>query len=211
MNDTPRRPPSTDASRRRRGRRTGALRWPFWLGLFLLAGGSAWFLWSLGRQPASEIGAIETPTRPVAETPAAGDRAVILVFPEWDAAGHVTERRRVPSRGRAEEDLLAIMQELCAGPRRSGAAHGLPERTQVLGAYLDREGREAVLDFSRDLVVRHPGGSAAESATLTSILRTVALNFPDLEVCRILVGGEQAETIAGHIALDRPFDLRRWL
>ncbi len=211
MNDSPRRPPSTDASRRRRGRRTGALRWPFWLGLLLLAGGSAWFLWNLGRQPAAEMDAVETPAATVAEAPAAGDRAVILIFPEWDAAGYVTERRRVPSRGRAEEDLLAIMQELCNGPERSGAVNGLPERTEILGAFLDREGRQAVLDFSRELVVRHPGGSAAESATLTSILRTVALNFPDVEVCRILVGGEQAETIAGHISLDRAFDLRRWL
>ncbi len=211
MNDSPRRPPSTDAARRRRGRRTGALRWPFWLGLLLLAGGSAWFLWSLGRQAAPELEAVPEPSAPAAEAPAAGDRAVILVFPEWDAAGYVTERRRVASRGRAEEDLLAIMQELCTGPQRSGAASALPERTHVLGAFLDRDGREAVLDFSSELVVRHPGGSAAESATLTSILRTVALNFPDVEVCRILVGGEQAETIAGHIALDRPFDLRRWL
>jgi len=211
MNAPHRRPPSTDADRRRRSRRSGALRWPFWLGLVLLVGASAWFLWDLGRQEAGPAETIDVTEPVVAPEQPAGDRAVILVFPEWDAAGYVTERRRVTSRGHPEEDLLAIMQELCAGPQRSGAAVAVPERTTVLGAFLDREGREAVVDFSRDLVVRHPGGSAAEAATLTAILRTVALNFPDLERCRILVDGEQAETIAGHIALDRAFDLRRWL
>jgi spore germination protein GerM len=211
MTDPSRRPPSTDADRRRRRRRTGALRWPFWLALALLAGATGWLLWTLGQDSGTGGEPLEVTAPPTEEEPPVGDRAVILVFPEWDAAGYVTERRRVPSRGRDAEDLRAILAELCAGPARSGAASALPPRTEVLGAFLDREGREAVLDFSDALVVDHPGGSAAESATLTSILRTVALNFPELEVCRILVGGQQIETIAGHIALNRPFDLRRWL
>jgi hypothetical protein len=89
--------------------------------------------------------------------------------------------------------------------------NALPDRTDILAVFLDTDGRAAVLDFSAELVVRHPGGSAAESATLTSILRTVALNFPDLERCRILVDGDEVESLGGHLALDRPFDLRRWL
>jgi hypothetical protein len=177
----------------------------------LLVAASGWFLWNLGSQQSEGFEDLTVEESQVEPEQPAGDRAVILVFPEWDAAGYVTERRRVPSRGRDEEDLLAIMTELCGGPERSGAAPAVPPRTTVLAAFLDHDGREALLDFSEDLVVRHPGGSAAESATLTAILRTVALNFPDLEVCRILVDGEQAETIAGHIALDQPFDLRRWL
>jgi len=46
---------------------------------------------------------------------------------------------------------------------------------------------------------------------LTSILRTVALNFPSLETCRILVDGAEVQTLAGHHVMDRPFALRRWL
>jgi len=103
------------------------------------------------------------------------------------------------------------MQELCDGPERSGAVSAIPDRTRILAAFLDGAGEAAVLDFSAELVVRHPGGSAAEAATLTSILRTVALNFPDLRTCRILVDGDQAETLGGHLSLDRAFDLRRWL
>jgi hypothetical protein len=211
MSEPRRRTPSTDASRRRRTRKTGGLRWPFWLVLLLLVVSSAWFLWNLGRDIGPGYEALPGESAPVVEEEAAGDRAVILVFPEWDAAGFVSERRRIPSRGRSEEDLRALMGELCAGPGRSGAVSALPERTQVLAAFVDHDGRAAVLDFSSELVVRHPGGSAAELATLTSILRTVALNFPDLETCLILVDGDQVETLGGHLALDRPFDLRRWL
>ena len=211
MSEPRRRPPSTDASRRRRSRKSGSLRWPFWLALLMMVGASGWFLWNLGRESGPGFDDLPDDGAAVAEDPAAGDRAVILVFPEWDAAGYVSERRRIPSRGRSEEDLRALMTELCAGPVRSGAVSALPERTRILAAFLDGGGRAAVLDFSAELVVRHPGGSAAETATLTSILRTVALNFPDVTSCRILVDGEQAETLGGHLALDRPFDLRRWL
>ena len=199
------------APRRQPTRRSGTLRWPFWLALLMLVGASAWFLWQLGREVGPIGGDPITATDPVVEDTIAGDRAVVLIFPEWDAAGYVSERRRIPSRGRSEEDLQALMQELCHGPERSGAVSALPDRTRILAAFLDGAGEAAILDFSAELVVRHPGGSAAEAATLTSILRTVALNFPDLRTCRILVDGDQAETLGGHLSLDQPFDLRRWL
>ena len=214
MSEQPQRPPrpsSAPSARRRRSRQSGALRWWFWTGLVLVAAGVGWLMWQAGRTgPAAVPGQADDALAPVEET-AAGDRAVVLVFPEWDAAGYVSERRRVPSRGRPEEDLLAIMQELCRGPERSGAVSALPARTEAVSAFIAPDGASAVVDFSADLVTGHPGGSAAEAATLVSILRTVALNFPDLRTCRILVDGGQAETLGGHLGLDEPFDLRRWL
>lgn len=211
MNETPRRPPSTAAARRRHGRRAGALRWPFWLALLLLVAATAWFLWNLGRDPQQRIGDLATDPQRLPADLAAGDRAVTLVFPEWDAAGFVTEGRRIHSDGLVDEDLRAVVLELCQGPTASGAISGVPPRTKLLAAFIDRSGRHAVLDFSAELVTRHPGGSASELATLTSVLRTVALNFPELQTCRILVDGAEVETLAGHLALDSPFDLRRWL
>ncbi|MCP4574404.1 MAG: hypothetical protein GY838_18800 [bacterium] len=141
----------------------------------------------------------------------AGDRAVTLVFPEWDASGYVTEQRQIPSRDRPGEDLLQVMSLLCAGPRVSGAVNPLPGGTRPLGAFVDPQDRSAVLDFSQEIVTGHPGGSTAETATLTAILRTVALNFPRTRSCVILVEGGQVETLAGHLGLNRPFDPRRWL
>jgi hypothetical protein len=215
MSEQPNRPPRPSAApsaRRRRAHKSGTLRWWFWTGLVLVVAGAGWLLWQSGRIAAPVV-APDEPGDGLApvEDVAAGDRAVVLVFPEWDAAGYVSERRRVPSRGRPEEDLLAIMRELCRGPERSGAVSALPARTEAVSAFIAPDGASAVVDFSADLVVGHPGGSAAEAATLVSILRTVALNFPDLRTCRILVDGGQAETLGGHLGLDEPFDLRRWL
>ncbi len=141
----------------------------------------------------------------------AGDRAVVLVFPEWDASGYVTEERRIISRNRQDEDLLGIMQGLCAGPAISGAVSPFPRGTLATGAFFNRDDQSVVLDFSEELVTGHPGGSTAEVATLTAILRTLALNYPDTRRCTILVGGAQVETLAGHLTMDRVFDPRRWL
>lgn len=211
MTEPRRRPPSTDAAQLRRRQRAGSLRWPFWLGLVLLASASAWFMINLGRDggPAGE----DLVVNPEAteEEPAVGDRAVVLVFPEWDGAGYVTERRRIASRGRPEEDLRALLDLLCDGPTRSGAINALPGNTRVVAAFVAADGQQVVVDFSADLVARHPGGSAAEGATLTSILRTVALNFPGARTCRILVDGAEAESLGGHLTLAGEFELRRWL
>lgn len=206
---TGRRTPST--RRRRAPRRQSRLRLFFWVIILASLGTAGYFGWKIverNRLPEDEI---ESMTVVQEQGEPSGDRAVVLVFPEWDASGYVTEQRLIPSRDRADEDLLEMMNLLCGGPRISGAVSALPRGTRILGAFYDVEQGAAVLDFSQELVVGHPGGSAAESATLTSILRSVALNFPEARSCTILVDGAQIETLAGHLMLDRPLEVRRFL
>ncbi len=168
-----------------------------------------WFLNKGADEGGSEFDDLGTGA--VVEAPLAGDRAVVLVFPEWDASGFVTEERQIPSRDRPGEDLQDLISVLCEGPRISGAISALPKGTRSLGAFVNPQDQSVVLDFSQELVTGHPGGSTAEVATLTSILRTVALNFPGTRRCVILIEGAQVETLAGNLDMVRPFDPRRWL
>ena len=212
---TERRSPSTrrpgSTGPRRPSRRKLRLRFFWWVLILASLGGSGFFGWQFMNRN------LDQPEHPLqVELPPdtgelAGDRAVVLVFPEWDAAGYVTEESMIPSRNRPEEDLLGVMNLLCEGPRISGAVSALPEGTRALAAFYDPDTGAAVLDFSQELVIGHPGGSAAESATLTSILRSVGLNFPNATSCIILVEGAQVETLAGHLMLDRPLALRRFM
>jgi hypothetical protein len=66
------------------------------------------------------------------------------------------------------------------------------------------------LDFSSELVAAHPGGSAAEYATIGCIVRTVGENFPELSRVQLLVDGAQVESIAGHVRADQPFIVKEW-
>lgn len=144
------------------------------------------------------------------DLPRAGDRAVVLSFPRWDGDGWVSEDRRIPSGGQPGEDLLAVARALCEGPQSGRAISALPRGTRALAAFMDPARGTAVLDFSRELVNGHPGGSAAEAATLASIMRTVAANFPQVAACTILVDGRPAATLGGHLDLAHPLAPRRW-
>jgi hypothetical protein len=188
-------------------RATGRLLWV--VVLLAVAVGGWWFLKPDIEEADDQFG--DLGTGGLVDAAVAGDRAVVLVFPEWDASGYVTEERQIPSRNRPGEDLLVLLTDLCEGPRISGAISAMPKGTRALAAFVNPEDQSAVLDFSQELVTGHPGGSAAEAATLTSILRTVALNFPGTRRCVILVEGAQVETLAGNLDMVRPFDPRRWL
>jgi len=177
---------------------------------FLVAVVGALYIY-LQTRGSKEIGEDEIPLVEEDMAQATGDRSVVLVFPNWDASGFLTEERQLPSRNRLAQDLLAVMNALCEGPTISGATTAIPVGTQPLAAFYNETDGSVVLDFSRELVTNHPGGSAAENGTLTSILRTVALNFPEVKECTVLIAGAQSETLAGHISLDQPFVPRRWL
>ena len=204
----PRRRPSVRRSSAPRRRR-----WPFLLVILLLvvvAGGAWWWIGHTADDTDLPVD-FSGGDMPTEDAAVGGDRAVVLVFPEWDAGGYVTEQRQIPSRDRPGEDLYGLMTVLCEGPRISGAVSAMPKGTRALAAFVNPDDQSVVLDFSRELVTGHPGGSAAEAATLTSILRTVALNFPGTRRCVILVEGAQVETLAGHLDMVRGFDPRRWL
>lgn len=172
---------------------------------------TAWWAKERAERPDDLLGESTDAPAPALDLPRAGDRAVVLAFPRWDGNGWINEDRRVISRGQPGEDLLALMESLCAGPESGRAISALPRGTRALSAFVDPNKGSAVVDFSRELVVGHPGGSAAEAATLVSILRTVAVNFPQITACTILVEGQQVGTLAGHLDLTHPFTPRRWL
>ncbi len=205
-----RRPPST-----RRPRKKAGMKFPWALlvwGIILISLALAGNWYRVKFWDPEVTGEFETfVVEETATVSRMGDRSLVLVYPEWDASGYVTEERQIASRDRSGEDLLNLMRQLCAGPKISGSVSPFPKGTKAKAAFFDPVTEAVVLDFSQELVTGHPGGSAAEAATLTCILRTVALNFPDTRSCTILVDGSQVETLGGHLNMERAFDPRRWL
>ncbi len=141
----------------------------------------------------------------------AGTRAVVLVFADATGTGWVTEERQLPAADHLEDDLQATLEALCQGPLSREASAVIPPAARPLAVFYDEKQGAVLVDFSRELAADHPGGAAAEKATVDAILRTIALNFPQVRRCTFLVGGAQLETLAGHVGLDKPFDPRRWL
>jgi hypothetical protein len=143
----------------------------------------------------------EIPVPPLAGEEVLGTRTIELVFAALDG-GIVREPRGILGGEHIEDDLQHTVAEFIRGPVQAGLPV-LPRSTYLLNVFYDGEG-EVTLNFSEHLRVDHPGGSAAEFATLHCLLATIGQNFPEVERVRVLIGGESVSTLAGHADISTP-------
>lgn len=157
-----------------------------------------WIETGPGRMPSS-----------VQEVPAE-TRSVTLYFATRDATGMESETREIPVGEGMENEVEAVVGALLAGPLRGEGISAFPPGTRLLRAFWVEEASTLFLDFSRALVSAHPGGSTSEYYTITSAVRTIGANFPQVRKLQFLVEGYPVESIAGHYAADRPIEIMRW-
>ncbi len=138
-----------------------------------------------------------------------GVQSVRLVFASRGAGRSIEERREIVVMDDAASRAGRIMEELAAGPTGTDADGTIPDGTRVLSVFFDGTG-QVFVDFSSEFVDNHPGGSAGELFTIRSVVKTLALNFPDVERVSILVEGKGLETIAGHIDASVPFPVEQY-
>lgn len=82
----------------------------------------------------------------------------------------------------------------------------LPADATILGFYILPDGT-AIADFSDALVTEVPSGISSETAAVDSIAQTLESNVPSLHRLKILIHGQEVETLAGHVDLTGFFDL----
>jgi spore germination protein GerM len=79
----------------------------------------------------------------------------------------------------------------------------IPKGTTLRAFYVTDKG-DAFVDLSPEVTAAHPGGSFAELLTVYAIVDAVTVNLPAVQRVQILVGGQEVDTIAGHIDVRRP-------
>lgn len=123
---------------------------------------------------------------------------VVLYFADNQAESVVRETRDVTVEGGGVE--WAVLQALLGGPRLPGSYATMPSGTRVLS--LNVANGICTVNFSREFIDNHPGGSAGEMMTLGSIVNSLT-ELPYIQQVAILVEGRSGETL-GNILLDRP-------
>jgi hypothetical protein len=98
-----------------------------------------------------------------------------------------------------------LLTALIAGPADT-SKRTLPPGTTLLEFYLLPEGT-AVADFSNALSTDLPSGIQSEQLAVDSIGDTLAANITALRRLKILIDGQEAKTLAGHIDLTGYFML----
>src|SRR5258705_821554 len=81
----------------------------------------------------------------------------------------------------------------------------IPPGTTLRAFYITDRG-DAFVDLSPEVSTMHPGGSTNELLTVYAIVNTVTANLSSVERVQILIDGKQADTLAGHVDLRRPFE-----
>ena len=134
---------------------------------------------------------------------------VTLFFSDANERFLVPEKRFIPKEKEPEAQAREMIQALIAGSK-TGLVNTFPEKAELQG--VKREGEDILsVNFRESLVANHPGGSAAEMATVYSLTNTLTTNLPAIKRIRILIGGKERESLKGHIGLRNPFMMNREL
>lgn len=101
-----------------------------------------------------------------------------------------------------EEKIKKIINELIKGPKESNLLPVIPPDSKLNSVIvLDKA---VYLDFSKEFVDNHPGGSLGEYNTIYSIINSVT-GLGGIDDVYFTVEGEILETYKGHIEFSEPF------
>jgi len=137
-------------------------------------------------------------------------RAVTIFFGNKGADGFVSETREVPATQGFEDQVKLVLAELIKGAHDTDKAAAIPDSTQLVQVFWVEDTQTLVLDFNKAFTANHPGGSTGEYYTIANVIKTVSANFPQVARVQFLVEGNQIESIAGHYAIDKPIDVKKW-
>lgn len=98
-----------------------------------------------------------------------------------------------------------ILNTLLAGPV-DPEARTLPPDAALLAFYILPDGT-AVADFSEALANSIPSGIQSEQVAVDSIIRTLEANVPQVQRLKILIHGQEVDTLAGHLDLTQTFQV----
>ena len=97
-----------------------------------------------------------------------------------------------------------VLHELMTKP--TPTQRTIPADAELLGFYILPDST-AVADFSDALASETPSGILSEEMVVDSIVQTLESNVPTLRRLKILIHGQEADTLAGHVDLTGFFDL----
>jgi hypothetical protein len=98
-----------------------------------------------------------------------------------------------------------LLNALTSNPPTPGQ-RTIPADAVVLGFYILPDGT-AIADFSDALSSEMPSGILSEEMAVNSIARTLESNVPALHRLKILIHGQEVDTLAGNVDLTGFFDL----
>ena len=129
-------------------------------------------------------------------------KKVHLYFADKDNSFLIAEERTISQAPDPAEFGKTIIEALIKGPLE-GLMRTIPVGTALSAFYVTQDGT-AYVDLTEEVKERHPGGIKTELITIYSIVNSLTLNISGIDAVKILIGGHESMTLAGHIDLRFP-------
>jgi germination protein M len=127
-----------------------------------------------------------------------------LYYANSDGQSLAAIKREVPlADGVLAQGRQIIQSQLEAAPMPYVSV--VPAGTTLRAFYVTDRG-DAFVDLSPEVSTAHPGGSTTELLTVYALVNAVTTNLSSVQRVQILIGGKEADTLAGHVDLRRPFE-----
>ena len=126
-----------------------------------------------------------------------------LFFQSEDGLHLVPAEREVPLAEGAVAQARSILEAQLSAEAQAPLFSTIPKGAKLRGIFVS-DRNEVFVDLDPSIRTAHPGGTLQELMTVYTIVNAVLTNLPDLQEVQILIGGQEADTLAGHVDLRRP-------
>ena len=158
------------------------------------------------RRTAASIPTTSTDTRPVAP-PVTGPTEQVTLYVAHDEDGSLrAQGARIPlpsGRQQRAEELLRALVTLYLD---KSSPHVLAPGAEIRSVFLIDPG-VAVIDLNAAFADGHRSGVLVEELTVTSLIHTISANIPGILRVKILVDGQERDTLAGHADISAFYDV----
>ena len=111
--------------------------------------------------------------------------------------------RDVPLAQGAVAQARSILEAQLSAEPTAPLVSAIPKGSTLRGIFISQR-NEAFVDLDPIIRTSHPGGSHQELMTVYTIVNALLTNLPNLQEVQILIGGQETDTLAGHVDLRRP-------
>jgi hypothetical protein len=145
-------------------------------------------------------------SHPVA-APVTGATEQVTLYVAYDDPGVLrAQSARIPLPAGRQERAQELLRALLALYLDKSSSHPLGPGAEIRDVYLVDPGL-AVIDVNDALADGHRSGILVEELTVASLAQTLAAGIPGISRIKILVGGRERETLAGHADLSGVYDI----
>lgn len=174
--------------------------------LALVAIGLGFYALHLKRKVAGDEQAASEQQIPAATPQGNGPPEPVTLYVANDSDGTLGKTQvSVPMPSERSERARAVLRTLLAQYLKANSTHPIGKDSDVRQVFLMDDGT-AIVDTNSAFADSHPSGVLAEELTVASIVVTLNANDPKITRVKILVNGQERETLAGHADLKRFYE-----